>query len=131
MNAVNQRYLLERVGDAAVVQLMADLDGFSECHPLNSRLVKREGGVVEEVCRVGGRYDKEIRAVVRHLTDAIPWASPSMADALRALVRMYETGDDRDRIAYDIAWVSDQRSTVDTMNGFIEVYLDARGAKGA
>lgn len=54
-----------------------------------------------------------------------------MADALRALVRMYETGDDRDRIAYDIAWVSDQRSTVDTMNGFIEVYLDVRGAKGA
>ena len=34
-----------------------DLDGFDERYPLNSRLVKRrDGGLVEEVYRVGGRY---------------------------------------------------------------------------
>ena len=37
----------------------------------------------------------------------------------------------RDRIAYDIAWVRDQESLVDTINGFIEVYMDPRGTKGA
>ena len=54
-----------------------------------------------------------------------------MADALRALIRFYETGEDADRIAYDIAWVRDQESPVDTINGFVEVYLDPRGVKGA
>ena len=36
---------------------MADLEGFKERYPLNSRLVKRDGRLVEEVYRVGGRYD--------------------------------------------------------------------------
>ena len=36
---------------------MADLDGFDERYPLNSRLVKGDGGLVEEVYRVGGKYD--------------------------------------------------------------------------
>ena len=35
---------------------MADLEGFREQHPLNSRLVKRDGVLVEEVYRVGGHY---------------------------------------------------------------------------
>ena len=33
--------------------------------------------------------------------------------------------------AFDIAWVQNRDSAVDTMNGFIEVYMDARGIKGA
>jgi dipeptidyl-peptidase-3 len=51
--------------------------------------------------------------------------------ALRALIRWYETGDDADRQAFDIAWVRNRDSVVDTMNGFIEVYMDARGIKGS
>ena len=53
---------------------MADLDGFVERHPLNSRLVKRNGHVIEEVYRVGGLYDAEIRAIVEHLEAAMPYA---------------------------------------------------------
>nr|MDP9324007.1 dipeptidyl peptidase 3 [Acidobacteriota bacterium] len=110
---------------------MKDLEGFKEEHPLNSRLVKRDGTVVEEVYRVGGRYDKEIRQIIRHLEAAIPYASATMADALRALIRFYTTGDNADRVAYDIAWVQDKASPVDTINGFVEVYMDPRGMKGA
>jgi dipeptidyl-peptidase-3 len=54
-----------------------------------------------------------------------------MANALRALIQWYRTGSDADRAKYDIAWVQDKSSPVDTINGFIEVYLDARGIKGA
>ena len=54
-----------------------------------------------------------------------------MAKALRALITFYQTGETKDREAYDIAWVQDKASPVDTINGFIEVYLDARGTKGA
>ena len=110
---------------------MADLEGFQERHPLNSRLVKRDGRLVEEVYRVGGLYDGSIRRIVQHLTAAIPYATESMARALRALIRFYETGETADRIAYDIAWVEDRDSPVDTINGFVEVYMDARGTKGA
>src|SRR5439155_12380197 len=110
---------------------MEDLEEFQEQHPLNSRLVKRDGRLVEEVYRVGGRYDGQISAIVRHLEAAMPFATEPMANALRALIRFYQTGDTKDREAYDIAWVQDKASPVDTINGFIEVYLDARGIKGA
>ncbi len=110
---------------------MARLAGFAERYPLNSRLVRRGDTLVEEVYRSGGKYGKEIDAIVGHLERAVPYASPAMAAALSALVRFYRTGETADREAYDIAWVSDRESPVDTINGFIEVYLDARGVKGA
>jgi dipeptidyl-peptidase-3 len=110
---------------------MADLERFTERYPLNSRVVNREGRIVEDVYRVGGLYDKEIREIVRHLEAAIPFATPTMAAALRALIKFYRTGENEDRIAYDIAWVQDKASPVDTINGFVEVYMDARGHKGA
>src|SRR5947209_6477954 len=110
---------------------MKDLEGFHEEHPLNSRLVKKTGKLVEEVYRVGERYSSQISAIIQHLEAAMPFATEPMANALRALIRFYQTGDTKDREAYDIAWVQDKASPVDTINGFIEVYLDARGIKGA
>ncbi len=109
----------------------SDLEAFDERYPLNSRLVKTEAGLVEEVYRVGGRYDREIRSIVQHLEAAMPFASPATAAALRALVKFYRTGEEADRAAYDVAWVRDKDSPVDTINGFIEVYLDPRGVKGS
>jgi dipeptidyl-peptidase-3 len=110
---------------------MADLKGFTERYGLNSRLVKRDGKLVEEVYKVGGRYHAQITEIVDHLEAAIPFATDSMATALRALVQWYRTGEDADRIKYDIAWVQDEDSPVDTINGFIEVYMDPRGIKGS
>ena len=110
---------------------MGDLEGFTERYALNSRLVRRDGRLVEEVYRIGGRYDREIRAIVLHLESAISRAPAPLADALSTLVTFYRTGENADRVAHDIAWVSAPASMVDTINGFIEVYLDARGAKGA
>ena len=110
---------------------MNDLEGFSERYPLNSRLVKTPDGLVEEVYRVGGKYDREIRNIVGHLEAALPYATPAMVASLQALIAFYRTGEDADRVAYDIAWVRDKDSPVDTINGFIEVYMDPRGHKGA
>ncbi len=107
------------------------LASFTERYGLNSRLTADNGRLVEEVYKVGGRYDREIRRIVGHLRDAIPFATPAMSEALLALIRFYETGEDADRVAYDIAWVRDQDSPVDTINGFVEVYMDPRGVKGA
>jgi dipeptidyl-peptidase-3 len=110
---------------------MADLEGFAERHPLNSRLVRQNGTLVEEVYRIGGKYDPYIRRIVEHLQAAVPYATAAMAAALQALVRFYQTGAAADRVAYDIAWVQDRHSPVDTINGFVEVYMDPRGMKGS
>jgi dipeptidyl-peptidase-3 len=114
---------------------MNDLDGFVERYPLNSRLVRHPAStgsvLVEEVYRVGGRYDAQIRAIVSHLEAAVGVATEPMGRALQALIKFYRTGDEVDREAYDIAWVEDKASMVDTINGFVEVYLDARSIKGA
>jgi dipeptidyl-peptidase III len=110
---------------------LAHLESFTERYGLNSRLMRVGDCLVEDVYRVGGRYDREIRRIIGHLRDAMPFATQSMAGALAALIRFYETGEDVDRIAYDIAWVRDQDSPVDTINGFVEVYMDPRGVKGA
>ncbi len=109
---------------------MADLKGFEEKYGLNSRLVKQNGKLVEEVYRIDGRYGKQITEIVKHLDAAKAFAEPPMAKALEALITFYRTGEVTDREAYDIAWVQDKVSPVDTINGFIEVYLDPRGIKG-
>jgi dipeptidyl-peptidase-3 len=110
---------------------MADLKGFTERYGLNSRLVKQNGKLVEEVYKVGGKYDPQIRAVIGHLEAAQAFATPTMKEALAKLVQWYRTGEDADRKAFDIAWVADKASPVDTINGFIEVYMDPRGVKGS
>ena len=110
---------------------MKDVAAFHEQHPLNSRLVKKDGKLIEEVYRVGGKYDAQIRTIVGHLEAAVPFATEPMARALRALITFYQTGASADRVAYDIAWVEDKSSPVDTINGFVEVYMDARGIKGS
>jgi dipeptidyl-peptidase-3 len=110
---------------------MADLEGFEERYPLTSRLVKTDAGLVEEVYKVGGKYSAEISEIILHLEAAIPFASEPMAKSLRANIAYYRTGAPVDQRTYDIAWVEDKSSSVDTINGFTEVYMDARGAKGA
>jgi dipeptidyl-peptidase-3 len=110
---------------------MKDVERFKEAYALNSRLVKQGGTLTEEVYRAGGRYGPQIAAIVGHLEEAIKFAPEPTAKALRALITFYQTGETKDREAYDIAWVQDKASPVDTINGFIEVYLDARGMKGA
>jgi dipeptidyl-peptidase-3 len=127
----NKDILTASANNLYVGVTMDEVHGFAEQHPLNSRLVKQNGNLVEEVYRVGGKYDAQIRKIVEHLEAAVPYATEKMAKALRALVKFYQTGETADRAAYDIAWVEDKNSPVDTINGFIEVYMDARGVKGS
>jgi dipeptidyl-peptidase-3 len=110
-----------------------DLDGFNEQYGLNSRLVKTAAGLVEEVAsiRKGGRYRDHIERICQHLKAALPYATPAMKRALEALIKFYYSGEESDRVMYDIAWLEDKDSPVDTINGFIETYMDARSVKGA
>ena len=112
---------------------LADLDGFKEAHGLNSRLIKTSAGLIEVVAHAGqdGLYQDRIESICSHLKAALPYATPAMKRALDALIKFYYSGEESDRVAYDIAWLEDKDSPVDTINGFIETYMDARGVKGA
>ena len=117
---------------------LADLEGFVERYPLNSRLMKRNGKLVEQVYRAGtpdgkippGLYAAELGRAIRYLRMALPYASASQKKVLNDLIRYYQTGDPAAWRQFNIDWVGDD-SPVDFTHGFIEVYKDARGIKGA
>src|SRR5207248_7964280 len=52
------------------------------------------------------------------------------AQVIADLIRYYQTGDPADWLKFGSDWVQNN-ATVDFANGFIEVYRDARGAKGS
>jgi dipeptidyl-peptidase-3 len=117
---------------------LTDLKGFTEHYPLNSRLVKGPSGkLVEEVWRAGtpdgkvpaGRYAEFLKKANGYLEKARKTAEPGQAAAIAALIRFYQTGEFTDWLAFDRAWVANN-PRVDFINGFIEVYRDARAAKG-
>jgi dipeptidyl-peptidase III len=116
---------------------LADLKGFTEHYPLNSRLAKANGRLEEQVYRAGtpdhnvppGLYAEYLSKANSYLEKAAQAADPAQATAIRALIRFYQTGDPRDWLQFGIMWVQ-VNAPVDFANGFIEIYRDARGAKG-
>lgn len=101
-------------------------------HGLNSQLAKVDGKLVERVWKVGGMYDPAISEIVRWLQLASGVAeNDAQRAALDELVAFYQTGDLRTFDDYSVAWVADTESRVDVVNGFIEVYGDPLGYRGA
>lgn len=101
-------------------------------HGLNSRLVKQNGEIVEQVWKVGGLYTQALERVVYWLEQAITVAeNDAQRTALELLVKYYRSGDLADFDAYNVAWVADTASVVDVINGFIEVYNDPLGYRGS
>lgn len=99
---------------------------------LNSRLVKKDGKVQEEVYKVGGRYSAAIEKIVENLKNAQAVAENEQQKAhIGKLIEYYTTGNLKTFDEYSILWVEDVVSTVDFINGFIESYGDPLGLKGA
>ncbi len=99
---------------------------------LNSRLVKTEDGIAEEVCRIGGRYSSAIRKIVYWLEKARGVAeNESQRSVIGKLIDYYTSGDLVMFDEYSIEWVKSLDGMIDFINGFIEVYGDPLGIKGS
>ncbi len=99
---------------------------------LNSKVVKRDGRVVELVYKVGGLYGEAISHIVLWLKKAAAVAENDLQQAaLLKLIEYYETGDLHRFDEFNILWVQDTASVVDIVNGFTEVYDDPKGKKGS
>jgi len=108
----------------------ADLTPLS--YGLNSRLVKRDGKLVEEVYKVGGKYSAQIEKIVSWLEKAEKVAENEKQKAvIQTLIEFYRTGDLKTFDDYSIKWVHDTESRIDFVNGFIETYGDPLGMKAS
>ncbi len=99
---------------------------------LNSKLIKEDGVIKEKVWKIGGMYSAAIEQIVYWLNKAVDVAeNDQQKKTLQLLIKYYQTGDLHVFDEYSIAWVNDTESKVDMINGFIEVYGDALGYRGA
>lgn len=97
---------------------------------LNSKVIKVDGKVMEEVYMSGGKYGKAIDNIVIWLEKAIAVAeSDTQKKEIGLLIEYYKTGDLKKWDEYNIVWAKNTDTRVDYINGFIENYEDPLGMK--
>ena len=99
---------------------------------MNSRLVKENGQIREDIWKTGGMYSDAIEKIIGWLEKAKTVAeNEAQQEVIRLLIDFYRTGDLHTFDAYSIAWLKDTASHVDFVNGFIESYGDPLGMKAS
>ncbi len=97
---------------------------------LNSKVVKVDGKVTEEVYKSGGKYGAALDKIIQWLEKAIFAAeTDKQKNELKILIEYYKTGDLKKWDDYNITWVNNTAPMVDYINGFIEIYEDPLGMK--
>ena len=97
---------------------------------LNSRLVKKNGEITEEVYKENGLYGPAIAEIIKWLQKAEDVAETEIQKkGIANLINFYKTGNLKTWDEYNIDWVKDLNSRVDFVNGFIEVYEDPLALK--
>ena len=98
---------------------------------LNSRLVKENGIVKEQVYTTNGLYAKALKQIVYWLEKAAEVAeNDQQRKVIKLLIEYYHSGDLQIFDEYSIEWLKEQNGEIDFINGFIEVYGDPLGLKG-
>jgi dipeptidyl-peptidase-3 len=105
-----------------------------DLHPvsigLNSKVLKINGKITEELYKSGGKYGKEIDNIIIWLEKAIPFAeTETQKREIVLLIEYYKTGDLKKWDEYNVVWAKDTEPIVDYINGFIETYGDPLGMK--
>ena len=99
---------------------------------LNTRLVKKNGVLVEEVYKSGGLYGAAIDKIIMWLEKAQGVAeNEKQGETLGLLIEYYKTGSLDTWDDYCISWATSTDGNIDWINGFIEVYNDPKGYKGS
>ena len=99
---------------------------------LNSTLVKEDGELKEQVWSADGKYANAIRHIIYWLEKAMAVAeNKHQKKVIRLLITYYKSGDLKDFNKYCIEWLKEHDSSIDFINGFIEVYGDPLGLKGS
>lgn len=99
---------------------------------LNTRLVKENGKLVEQVYKSGGLYGAAIDKIIFWLEKAQGVAeNEKQGETLGLLIEYYKTGSLDTWDDYCVSWATSTEGNIDWINGFIEVYNDPKGYKGS
>ena len=99
---------------------------------LNSRLVKQDGQLVDLIYKSGGLYGGAMDKMIYWLEKAKGVAeNDAQAEHIGMLAEYFKSGDLKQWDATNIKWVNSTDGDIDFILGFIEVYGDAIGYKGA
>ncbi|MCJ7449436.1 MAG: dipeptidyl peptidase 3 [Bacteroidales bacterium] len=97
---------------------------------INSKVLKINGKITEEIYKSGGKYGKEIDNIIIWLEKAIPFAdTETQKKEIALLIEYYKTGDLKKWDEYNVVWAKNTEPIVDYINGFIETYGDPLGMK--
>lgn len=128
----------EGVTEAEVVDYYADLKSTVKqkggdtliSWGLNSKVVKKNGKITEDVYKIGGLYSQAIEQIVFWLEKAKDVAeNDHQQQVINKLIEYYKTGNLTTWDEYNVLWVQDLNSHIDFVNGFIENYGDPLGLK--
>ena len=99
---------------------------------LNTKLMKDENGAIyEKKYKVGGMYGDAIEEMIFWIEKAKNVAeNEDQKKSFELLIEYYQTGDITKWDDYCVQWVQ-TLTDIDWINGFVEVYGDAAGRKGA
>jgi len=102
-------------------------------HGLNSQLIGSiDGTITERRWKIGGMYGAALSKCTEWIKQACEWAeTPEQKASFEMLIKYYQSGSLQDFTEYCKCWVSDTKSTIDMIHGFIETYDDPFGHRGS
>lgn len=107
----------------------------NNCPPsfgLNSKLIKENGVIKEQKYTASGLYEKPIKKIIYWLEQAEKVTeNEQQSKVINLLIEFYKTGNLTIFDHYSIEWIKEKNGLIDFINGFIEVYGDPLGLKGA
>ena len=124
----------ENISQQEVEEFYNKMNDPADKHPvsygLNSKVVRENGEVKEKVWKSGGMYGQAIEKIVFWLSKAAKVAENDIQrKTFEKLIEFFNTGALKVFDEYNMLWLQDTESVVDTVIGFIEVYGDPLGRK--
>ncbi|MBQ0112024.1 MAG: dihydrofolate reductase [Bacteroidales bacterium] len=97
---------------------------------INSKLIKENNEIKEQVAKVGGMYSFYIEKIIYWLEEALKFTeNDKQKQHTEKLIEFYKTGDLKTWDEYNILWSQETEGICDYINGFIETYNDPLGMK--
>lgn len=116
--------------DAYYAKIARKNDPKPVSYGLNTRIVKRDGKIYEEVWNIESVYGPAIEKIIDELSKAAQYAeNDAQKEYLALLIDYYKTGDLKTWDDFNVKWVSEKEGTIDLINGFVEDYEDPLGRK--
>lgn len=116
--------------DAFYAKMASKKDPRPISYGLNTRLVKKDGKIYEEVWNIESVYGPAIEKIIDELGKAAQYAeNETQKEYLALLIEYYKTGDLKLWDDFNVKWVGEKEGAIDLINGFVEDYEDPLGRK--